>query len=445
MGDNMIDNYTAIWTRIRDAIRPSMTGMSFHTWIEVIEAVTLENGILVLQLPNRDVMKTVNDLYYDIILGTAREKEPEVSNILFILPEDREKYVNSEQDVKRMQSRIESNLNPKYTFDSFVIGKSNEMAHAAALGVAKNPGGGYNPLFLYGGVGLGKTHLMHAIGHYVLDNNPNANVTYITSESFMNELINAIQSDKRNAFREKYRSVDVLMIDDIQFISKSQSTQEEFFNTFNALYNSNKQIIISSDRPPKELSKLEDRLTSRFIWGLTTDISTPDIETRIAILKKRASQETVPVPEDIIRYIAEHVVSNIRELEGCLNRVISYSQLKREPLNLVNTAAILKDMLPEEKEKVLDPQRIKETVADYYGVSVESMDSERRDKQVVMPRQIAMYLCQELLGLPFKRIAEIFGRNDHTTSMNACKKVANMKASDPAFRTALTDITERLK
>lgn len=440
-----MEYFTAVWTRIRDAIRPSMTGMSFHTWIEIIEPVALENGILVLQLPNRDVLKTVNDLYYDLLLSTARETENDVSNILLILPEDREKYVSSEQTQRRTQSHIESNLNPKYTFDSFVIGKSNEMAHAAALGVAKNPGGGYNPLFLYGGVGLGKTHLMHAIGHFVLDHNPGAVVTYITSESFTNELITAIQSDKRNAFRDKYRSVDVLMIDDIQFISKSQATQEEFFNTFNALYNANKQIVISSDKPPKELSKLEERLTSRFIWGLITDIQTPDIETRMAILKKRASQETMPVPDDIIRYIAEHVSSNIRELEGCLNRVISYAQLKREPLNLTNTAAVLKDILPEEKEKVLDPARIKETVCDYYGVSVESVDSERRDKQVVLPRQVAMYLCQELLGLPFKRIAEIFGRNDHTTSMNACRKVAQMKATDAQFNSALTDIIERLK
>lgn len=438
--------FEQIWAKVKDEIRPKMTGMSFRTWIDVIEPVAMENGILVLEVPGRDHLKTVNDLYYDIITGALKAAESPAENILFILPEDREKYIlKDEEEFSFREASKSASLNPKYTFESFVIGKSNELSHAAALGVANNPGREYNPLFIYGNAGLGKTHLMHAIGHHILKDNPRAVITYVTSESFMNELITAIQQDKRLEFRNKYRSVDVLTIDDIQFISKSQATQEEFFNTFNALYGENKQIVISSDRPPKELEKFEDRLTSRFMMGITTDILPPDYETRIAILKKRAESDNLSVSDDVISYIAENVHSNIRELEGCLNRVTAYAKLKRSNLNVSIAAEALKPLLSVAEERPLTAERIKQTVADYYSVSVESLDSERRDKPIVVPRQVAMYLCQTKLNMAYRVVAEVFKRSDHTTAMNACRKVAQMLENDAAFKVSLNDINERLK
>ncbi|MDO4492289.1 MAG: chromosomal replication initiator protein DnaA [Clostridia bacterium] len=438
--------FDSVWAKIKEEFRPQLTGMSFRTWIDVIVPVALENGILVLEVPDRNTLKTVNDLYYDIIQSAVKAVGGPAENTIFILPDDRDKYIRKEDEKPSAPPAGENkSLNPKYTFESFVIGKSNELSHAAALGVANNPGKEYNPLFIYGNAGLGKTHLMHAIGHQILKENPYAVITYVTSESFMNELITAIQQDKRMDFRDKYRGVDVLMIDDIQFISRSQATQEEFFNTFNALYADNKQIIISSDRPPKELEKFEERLTSRFMMGLITDILPPDLETRIAILKKRAETDNLAVSDDIINYIADNVHSNIRELEGCLNRVTVYAKLKRSPLTVATAAEALKDLLSLQEERPLTAERIKEIVADYYSVAVESLDSERRDKQIVIPRQVAMYLCQVKLDMPYRRVAEVFKRSDHTTAMNACKKVALMLENDAAFKVSYKDITERLK
>ena len=311
--------------------------------------------------------------------------------------------------------------------------------------MAQNPGTAYNPLFIYGGVGLGKTHLMHAIGHYVKENNKNASVMYVTSETFTNELINAIQQDKRLEFRRRFRNVDILMIDDVQFISKSQATQEEFFNTFNTLHNANKQIVISSDRPPKEIAKLEERLCSRFEWGLIADIQPPDVETRIAILRNRARIDNIDVDDDIIQFIADHVHSNIRELEGCLTRVVAFSRLRRQPLTLAITAEALKDLLPEVRQRDITPQVIRETVAEFYSISADSLNSQRRDRQIVMPRQIAMYLCHSMLGLPYKRISVLFDRNDHTTAINACKKIGDMISDDPTFASVIEDIKKRMK
>ena len=430
-----------VWNKTCETIRPQMTGLSFHAWIECIEPLILKNGILVLEIPNRDILKTLNDFYFDYLVDAAKKADPEVKNVLLVLPEDREKYI----ETANIQEKEESSLNPKYTFESFVVGSSNHFPHAAALAVAQNPGTSYNPLFLYGGVGLGKTHLMQAIGHYVKENNKNANVLYVTSETFTNELINAIQQDKRQEFRNRYRNVDVLMIDDVQFISKSQATQEEFFNTFNTLHNANKQIVISSDRPPKEIPKLEERLCSRFEWGLIADIQPPDIETRIAILRNRARNSNISVSDDIISYIAEHVSSNIRELEGCLTRVVAYAQLHREPLTLEMCAEALKDILPDVESKDITPALIMETVADYYSISVENMNSQRRDKQIVVPRQVAMHLCHSLLSMPYQRISDLFERNDHTTAINACRRVEEMLRKDSSFASEVNDIIQKLK
>ena len=436
-----MDHLTEVWTKTRENIRPQMTGLSFHAWIDVIEPLVIKNGIFVLEIPSRDILKTLSDFYFDYLVDSARKADPGVENVLLVLPEDRDKYISPE-DSEPIDVYA---LNPKYTFDSFVVGYSNHFPHAAAQAVAQNPGTAYNPLFIYGGVGLGKTHLMHAIGHYVKENNKNASVMYVTSETFTNELINAIQQDKRLEFRRRFRNVDILMIDDVQFISKSQATQEEFFNTFNTLHNANKQIVISSDRPPKEIAKLEERLCSRFEWGLIADIQPPDVETRIAILRNRARIDNIDVGDDIIQFIADHVHSNIRELEGCLTRVVAFSRLRRQPLTLAITAEALKDLLPEVRQRDITPQVIRETVAEFYSISADSLNSQRRDRQIVMPRQIAMYLCHSMLGLPYKRISVLFDRNDHTTAINACKKIGDMISDDPTFASVIEDIKKRMK
>ena len=402
-----------IWARAREEIRPQMTGLSFHAWIDSLVPLVYKNNILVLEVPNPDILKTLKDFYFEMLFQAARKAEDSVADVLLVLPEDRDQYV------------------------------VNEDAEPVNV-YAQNPGTAYNPLFIYGGVGLGKTHLMHAIGHFIKEKRPSARVMYVTSETFTNELITAIQQDKRLEFRKRYRNVDILMIDDVQFISRSQATQEEFFNTFNTLHNANKQIVISSDRPPKEISKLEERLCSRFQWGLIADIQPPDIETRIAILRNRARQDNIDVDDSVLAFIADHVQSNIRELEGCLTRVVAYSRLRRRPLNLEVTADALKDLLPEVKKREITPQLIKETVAEFYSISVESMDSQRRDREVVMPRQIAMYLCHGMLSLPYKRIAYLFNRNDHTTAMSACDKIDKLVTGDAKFASVIEDIKKRM-
>ena len=436
-------NLTDVWNDTLENIRPQMTNFSFKSWFDVIEPLILKNGILVLQIPNRDILKTLNDFYFDYLLDAAKKASGEVENVLLVLPEDREKYIQNERI--RNANQDYPSLNPKYTFDSFVVGASNRFPHAAAQAVAQNPGKAYNPLFLFSDVGLGKTHLMQAIGHYVKENNPDANVLYVTSETFTNELINAIQQDKRQEFRDRYRNVDLLMIDDIQFINKSQATQEEFFNTFNTLHNANKQIVLSSDKPPKEIPKLEERLRSRFEWGLIADIQPPDFETRVAILRNRARTINQDVSDDILTYIAEHVYSNIRELEGCLTRVVAFAQLHREPLNMKIAVEALKDILPETKARELTPDYIMETVADYYSISVDNMKSKRQDRPIVLPRQVAMYLCHDLLNMKYLRISNLFDRSDHTTAMNACDRIGKMMSDDPSFAAEIKDIKSKLE
>ena len=435
-----MDQLETIWAATRENIRPQMTGLSFHTWIDTIVPLALQNGVLILEVPSPDIRKTLNDFYFDSLFSSAKAANNTVADVKLVLPEDRDKYVNPESD----ELVDVFALNPKYTFDTFVVGGSNHFAHAAAQAVAQNPASAYNPLFIYGGVGLGKTHLMHAIGHMVRDLTPGARVMYVTSETFTNDLITAIQLDKRIEFRRRYRNVDVLLIDDVQFIAKKQAVQEEFFNTFNTLYNANKQIVMCSDRPPKEISGLEERLCSRFEWGLIADIQPPDIETRIAILRNRARLDGTEVDDRIIQFIAEHVVSNIRELEGCLTRVVAYARLKRRDLTLELCVEALKDLLPDVKKKEITPQIIKETVADFYSISVDSLLSERRDREIVMPRQIAMYICHTMLSLPYKRISTLFDRNDHTTAINACKRISDMIEEDPTFASVLEDIKKRM-
>lgn len=324
-------------------------------------------------------------------------------------------------------------INPKYTFETFVVGNSNRFAHAAALAVADSPAGAYNPLFIYGGVGLGKTHLMHAIGQRVLAQNPRARVAYVSTEAFTNEFIMAIQKGSAYDFQNHYRYVDVLLIDDIQFLAGKEATQEEFYHTFNAIHEANKQIVISSDRPPKEIPTLEDRLRSRFEWGLICDIQPPDLETRTAILRKKADTENLNVPADVIDYIASNINTNIRELEGALTRVVAYANMMRSPLTYDLAVHALKDILPPNRPKQITIPLIKQVVAEHYNIRMQDFEVRNRSRSVAYPRQIAMYLSRELTDASLPKIGEEFGGRDHTTVLHACDKIADDIKNDPTF------------
>ncbi|HKY52009.1 MAG TPA: chromosomal replication initiator protein DnaA, partial [Candidatus Limnocylindria bacterium] len=335
-------------------------------------------------------------------------------------------------------------LNARYTFSTFVVGSNNRLAHAAALSVAERPGHSYNPLFIYGGSGLGKTHLMHAIGHAVISRHPKKRVAYATSEKFTNEFINSIRGQKSEEFRERYRRIDVLLIDDIQFLTGKEGTQEEFFHTFNAIHEEGKQIVLSSDRPPKAIERLEDRLRSRFEWGLIADISTPDLETRIAILRAKAEAQSVAVPPPVIDFLAQRIVSNIRELEGALTRIVAYATLSAVPVTTQLAQEMLQNILYNPRQKTLSPDRIVDTVARYYGVPADQLRGKARDKQVVLPRQIAMYLMREETEAPLMRIGEALGGRDHSTVLHGCEKIEREMAENDDFRRDVGALRELL-
>ena len=437
-----MEDLKKMWAQAKEMIRPQISAVTFHRWIQALEPVIVQNGILVMEAPDEVIKNTVIEYYFDYVRTAVQKADPEIADILLTLPAQRKDFVRiASEDVSLNSLK----LNPRYTFDTFVVGKSNNFAHAACLAVVEAPGKAYNPLFLYGGVGLGKTHLMHAIGHAVKDADPSARIVYVTSEMFTNDLIEALRAGKNVEFRQRYRNVDLLMIDDIQFIAGKQAVQEEFFNTFNTLHNAGKQIVISSDRPPKEIKALEERLSSRFEWGLVADIQVPDLETRTAILRNRAQNEHVEVDDEIINFIAENIVDNIRKLEGSLNRVVAYARLKRVPITLNLAKEAMVEMLPKKEQIEITPDRIKEVVSQYYSVPMESLLSQRRDKEVVMPRQIAMYFCHTMLSLPYKRISILFERNDHTTAISACNKIAQMIETDPAFKDTIGSIEIRIR
>jgi chromosomal replication initiator protein len=337
-------------------------------------------------------------------------------------------------------ARAATTLNPKYTFDTFVVGNSNRFARAASLAVAEAPAEAYNPLFIYGGVGLGKTHLMHAIGHFIQQQYSAMRLLYISSESFTNELISAIQKNKNAEFRERFRNVDILMVDDIQFIAGRDSTQEEFFHTFNALHTAGKQIVISSDRPPKEIARLEERLISRFEWGLIADVQRPDIETRNAILRKKAETDQIEVGDDVIQLIAERVDSNIRELEGSLTRVVAFATLAGKPITSELAQEALRDIASIKDPKRINISLIQQTVADYCSVTIQDLKSTKRSRNVTMPRQVAMFLIREFTGESLPRIGDEFGGRDHSTVIHACEKVANDIESNPSVKLMIEDL-----
>jgi chromosomal replication initiator protein len=440
-----------LWEKALNIIKTEMTEVSFNTWIKSAIPLSLSNNTLTLGVPNNFTKEILETRYKDLIINSLKLISPKKYNIEFIITSEESIDIEESNSKKELKSNIIVNdemvgtLNPKYTFDTFVIGNSNRFAHAASLAVAESPAKSYNPLFVYGGVGLGKTHLMHAIGHYILQNNPKSKVVYVSSEKFTNELINSIKDDKNVEFRNKYRNVDVLLIDDIQFIAGKDATQQEFFHTFNALHDANKQIILSSDRPPKEIPTLEDRLRSRFEWGLIADIQPPDFETRIAILKKKADIEGLNISNDVMAYIATKIKSNIRELEGALIRINAYSSLTNKDITVDLAAEALKDIISNKPEKKINIDLIMDVVANYYGLRIEDFKSQRRTRNVAFPRQIAMYLCRKLTDTSLPKIGEEFGGRDHTTVIHAYEKISEGLKSDESLQEAINEITKKIQ
>ncbi|HHV46461.1 MAG TPA: chromosomal replication initiator protein DnaA [Tissierellia bacterium] len=434
-----------IWNEALKLIKVELTEVSFNTWLKTIKPIAMTESIIILAAPNEFTKGILEGRYLNLIKNAIKQVTKKEYEIQFTIPGE-DISINIGQSISNsIKTTQRSQLNPKYTFDTFVIGNSNRFAHAACLAVAEAPAQAYNPLFIYGGVGLGKTHLMHAIGHYILNQTPNAKVVYVSSEKFTNELINSIRDDKNNQFRNKYRNVDVLLIDDIQFIAGKESTQEEFFHTFNALHDANKQIVISSDRPPKEIPTLEDRLRSRFEWGLISDIQPPDLETRIAILKKKAKVENINVSDDVMLYIASKIQSNIRELEGALIRIVAYSSLTNRDVTVELAEEALKDIISTNKPRKITVDLIKEAVSKEFSIKMEDFNSKKRTKAIAYPRQIAMYLTRELTDLSLPRIGEEFGGRDHTTVIHAYDKITEDIANDEDFKNRINSIIKNIK
>ncbi|GLC30470.1 chromosomal replication initiator protein DnaA [Clostridium omnivorum] len=439
-----------LWEKTLNIMKGELTEVSFNTWIKSAVPVSLTDNTIKLSVPNNFTKEILETRYKDLIINAINIISSKKYNIDFsIMTEETidiedPKLKKDSKNTVVVSDEMSATLNPKYTFDSFVIGNSNRFAHAASLAVAESPARAYNPLFIYGGVGLGKTHLMHAIGHYILQNNPKSKVVYVSSEKFTNELINSIRDDKNEDFRNKYRNVDVLLIDDVQFIAGKERTQEEFFHTFNALHEADKQIILSSDRPPKEIPTLEDRLRSRFEWGLIADIQPPDFETRIAILKKKADVEKLNISNDVMVYIATKIKSNIRELEGALIRIVAYSSLTNREISVDLASEALKDIISNKQTKQITIDLIQDVVCSYYNMRIEELKSQRRTRNVAYPRQIAMYLCRKLTDTSLPKIGEEFGGRDHTTVIHAYEKISESIKHDEALQEAINEITKRI-
>jgi len=434
-------------------IQTKISKPSFDTWFKSTKVIRADGNRLTILAPNEFAREWLESKYSHLIRNTIFDLTGETRDIQFVIePEATEMMMSKPFPQPAMRPRADiaeesyaSMLNPKYTFDTFVIGAGNRFAHAASLAVAEQPAKAYNPLFIYGGVGLGKTHLMHAIGHYILEHNPRCRVLYLSSEKFTNEFINAIRDNRGEEFRLKYRNIDILLIDDIQFIAGKEQTQEEFFHTFNALHEAHKQIIISSDRQPKEIPTLEERLRSRFEWGLITDIQPPDLETRVAILRKKAKAENLDIPNEAIMYIANHINTNIRELEGALIRVIAYSSLVNEDITAHLAAQALKDIIPASRPKTITIQDIQQVVGEYFGMKIEDFKARKRTKAIAFPRQVAMYLSRELTDLSLPKIGEAFGGRDHTTVIHAHEKIAQTIESDHELYKIIQNLTEKIK
>ena len=427
--------------------------VSYRTWLLPLIPDSVDKDILTILVPDSAFISYVKKKYEFLLKITIEEITGFQCELDFKLksdvkePEKENRLINVTNNTVSQLALQNANLNPRYTFDTFVVGKNNNLAHAASLAVAESPGEIYNPLFIYGGVGLGKTHLMHSVAHFILKNNPSAKILYVTSEKFTNELIDAIRN-KNNVstteFREKYRNNDVLLIDDIQFIIGKESTQEEFFHTFNALYEAKKQIIISSDRPPREIETLEDRLRSRFEWGLLADIQSPDYETRIAILRKKQELDGYSVSDDVIEYIASNIKSNIRELEGALNKIIAYANLEKREINIDLAEQVLRDIISPNEKKVITPEFIIDTVADHFDITPSDIVGSKRSSKIVFPRQIAMYLCREMLDAPLTGIGKMMGDRDHTTVMHGIEKIEKEMSAKDSVRNTVDILKKKI-
>lgn len=456
-----------VWNDILAFLEHRLNKHIFDSWFRPIQFEALDEATLTLQLKAGQVTVDWVSNYYtqlltqtlnefglrdytiewtiDKTLNQAAEEEEEDSELVFEVARPKTpSFVRPVSNSSVDLSSVDSSLNPKYTFDKFVVGTSNQFAHAAALAVAEAPGKAYNPLFLYGGVGLGKTHLMHAIGHSIKQENRHLRVAYITSETFMNELINAIRYDSTQSFRDRYRSIDVLLLDDVQFMAGKERTQEEFFHTFNALHNDQKQIVISSDCPPREIPTLEERLHSRFEWGLIADIEPPDLETKVAILKRKADLDGIELPDEIAIFIASKIKSNVRELEGSLVRLVAISSLRGIPISKLLAQEALKNIIDSERPEGLTMERIARTVAAHYKLSVDEMKSKNNSRAIAMPRQVAMYLCKRLTKHSFPEIGREFGGKHHTTVMHSVDKIDALTKEDRNFHKQINDFIDSL-
>ncbi len=448
----MSDNLSRLWAQILERLATLVNAQSFQTWFKPTRLVAFDRDTLVIEGPNPFFVDWLSEHHRDRILIAARETLGREVALNFVAAAPPGRLSPPEENTTR--AIIENNpvetatngcfLNSRYVFEEFIVGGSNRMAHAAAMAVADNPAHAYNPLFIYGGAGLGKTHLIQAIGHRVLAKHQKLKVSYASSEGFMNELIQAIRLGTTHAFKERYRSIDVLLIDDVQFLAGKESTQEEFFFTFNALHNANKQIVVTSDRPPKDIPGLEERLVSRFEWGLIADIQPPDIETRIAILRKKVEKEQIQIPDDVIQLIAESVRSNIRELEGSLVRILACASLTNRDVTLDLAQEVLRDFIKTAPQRKPSVPIIKKAVAQHFDIPVDSLKAKTRIARVVLARQVAMYIAREITDASLETIGQYFGGRDHSTVIHACAKIQELLEKDPAIKKRIQTIREEL-
>src|SRR3954447_17863619 len=439
-----------LWDQILARIETKVNRHSFYTWFKPTSFISEDAASITVRVPNNLFKEWLTKHYSGVLAESLVELKRPLFIVNFIADAQGDQVsialgpdeaVNLQISAPPVPLTTNAGLNPRYTFDTFIVGSSNQFAHAASRAVAEAPSRSYNPLFIYGGVGLGKTHLMHAVGHYVLQHDRNLKLTYISSERFMNEMINAVRYDRVIDFRERYRSVDVLLVDDIQFLAGKEGTQTEFFHTFNALYDSQKQIVLSSDCPPHEIPALEERLRSRFEWGLTADIQSPDLETKAAILKKKAETEAVPLPDNVAMYIAGKIKSNIRELEGSLIRLIAYASLTGQEISLPLAQEVLKNIL-EHEPKAVTIDAIQKFVADYYNLKMADLKSRNNSKSIAKPRQIAMYLCKSLTHASLPEIGRSFGGKHHSTVIHSIRKVEDLRKKDGNFNILIGNFLE---
>ena len=448
--DTIVEKWDEILNKVKQ--EHEISDVSFNTWMRPLQVYALEGNTLYILVPSEQIaLNYIIRKYYLPLKVAITEMIGIEYELVFLLP-DQTKSLNLSSSQKAPKKAAStgtknSNLNPNYTFDTFVVGNNNRFAQSAALAVAESPGEAYNPLYIYGGPGLGKTHLMHSIGHFILENNPNTKVIYVTSEEFTNEVIESIRNGNASSmtkFRDKYRTVDVLMIDDIQFIIGKEATQEEFFHTFNALQTQGKQIILTSDKPPKEMETLEERIRSRFEWGLMADIGVPDYETRMAILRKKAESDNFEIDEEILNYIASNIKSNVRELEGALNKLFAYHNLVGDHITMEITQKELQNIITPDKPKEITPQLIIEVVSEHFHISIDQMISKSRSSNIAKPRQIAMYLCKEMTDNSLDAIGTLLGGRDHSTIIHGVKKIEEEYMEKEATRNTIETIKKKI-